>query len=300
MATKRKKKSKTSRKGRSLEKLVESLERVLSGKEGVSIESPKFLPDRVTKDQREHDVVITTRTAHHELTLAIECRDRSRKVNVNDVESFASKCQDTQVNKGVIVSAKGFTRAAQQKATNSSIACLSLREVSSFDWLVAPGVSVRSAVIRSLKWNLIAEPRPPTMPIAYTLIDATGQEMSLEALAAAAKSKLNSFLHRGTNLGIQRIILNFSNPGITLRDNDTGIVYAVPTAQAGIEYEVIEELVPFKLVTYENSETGATITNAAVAEVRAGSVPGRIMIVHEGAEGARIVFLPEKQKTGGS
>src|SRR5689334_18912714 len=155
-------KKRVQRKGRSLERLVESLERVLSGKNGVTIESPKFLPDRVTSDSREHDVVITTRTAHHVMTLAIECRDRSRKVNVLDVESFVTKCQDTQVNKGVIVSAKGFTRAAQTKAANSSIACLSLREVSSFDWLVAPGVSVRSAAIRSLRWILNAEPKPPT------------------------------------------------------------------------------------------------------------------------------------------
>jgi hypothetical protein len=287
-------KKKGSRKGRSLEKLIESLERVLGGKEGVTIESPKFLADRVTGKMREHDVVITSRTAHHETIIAIECRDRSRKVGVNDMESFASKCQDTRVNKCVMVSPKGFTKTAQQKAKNAGITCLSLRQVDSFDWMIAPGISVRNRTIRSAAWNLLTEPKLAKSPAAFTLIDANGSVMTNDGLLSAIKNELNELKDEGPNVGTHHVRFSFNNPGLTLRDDESGTSYVVSTAIATVEYHVTEELIPFNLVTYEDTETGATITNAAVADLKVGSFSGKLMIVHKGDEGGHFVFVPDK------
>ena len=146
-----------SKPGKSLETLVSSIERVLAGNDNVSVESPKFLSDRITGESREHDVVITLTGSHHKSTIAIECRDRSRKVTVNEIESFWSKCQDTGIDRGIIVSSKGFTKAALTKSLHRGIRCLRLSEASSFNWLLTTGIRIRHRKMDSRKLELFYE-----------------------------------------------------------------------------------------------------------------------------------------------
>lgn len=116
------------RPGKPLEVLVASLEKVLGRSPNVQVESPAHLPDRVTGERREHDVLVTVYGSHHKSMIAVECRDRSRKVTVNDVEGFWSKCQDTGADQGIIVSPKGFTKSALTKLrTEACGACSSQR-----------------------------------------------------------------------------------------------------------------------------------------------------------------------------
>ncbi|MCA9501247.1 MAG: hypothetical protein KC588_18800 [Nitrospira sp.] len=86
------------KKGTSLEQLIRSLERALSPKKDIKIESPKRFPDKTTGKLREHDVVLTVEHGHHPLIIAIECRDRSRPITVDQVEGFWAKCQHTGIN----------------------------------------------------------------------------------------------------------------------------------------------------------------------------------------------------------
>jgi len=113
-----------SRPGKSLETLVSTLERILGGQANVSVESPVFLPDRITGQPREHDVLVTLKGSHHRTLIAIECRDRSRKITSNDIEGFWAKCQDTGIDQGIVVSPKGFAKPAIVKAAHRNIRCL--------------------------------------------------------------------------------------------------------------------------------------------------------------------------------
>ena len=90
------------RMGRPLEVLVSHLEKVLSVGT-VKVESPKRLRDRVTSKLREHDVVLAVNQGHHQMTVALECRDHARPVDVSQVEAFNTKCQHTGVDVGIIV-----------------------------------------------------------------------------------------------------------------------------------------------------------------------------------------------------
>jgi hypothetical protein len=262
--------------GRALEKLVASLERALGGKDGVKVESPKYLPDRVTGELRELDVVITFPTTHHEMTLAIECRDRSRKVTVNDVEAFFSKCQDTKAHKGVIVSPKGFSKPALSKAKNCGIACLSLLQVESFNWLLAPGIQSRNRRILTTHWTLIPEKNLVPKPTSFAVVDPNGKVVPPEAMFAAARQEFSKLPDQDFEVGRAQKKILFQSPGIFLRDDATGTVYPIVKAVAEIEYEVTEEFVPFNLMKYTDSDSGALITDAAVAEVDFGTVSGRL------------------------
>jgi hypothetical protein len=283
-----------SKPGKSLEALVSSIERALAGNDKVTVESPKFLPDRITGERREHDVVITLTGSHHKSTIAIECRDRSRKVTVNDVESFWSKCQDTGIDQGIIVSPKGFSKTALTKSLNRGIRCLRLSEASSFNWLLATGISIRHKKMLHTNWTFFPEKDLVPKPTAFTILSKDGEQIPSENLVAAAYQEFQKIPETEFDVGRGTKNIVFTSPGLLLRDDSTGNTYAVIKALAAVDYEVTKEFVPFNLVTYESSPSGDLITDAAVAKVDLGALKGRFMIVYKESEGGRVVFVPDK------
>lgn len=79
---------------------------------------------------REFDVVIQTQVADMTLTTVIECKDYGRLVNVTTVDAFSSKLDDIRAAKGVLVSRKGFTRSALEKAKRLNISACTLDRAS--------------------------------------------------------------------------------------------------------------------------------------------------------------------------
>lgn len=145
--------------GEDLQRLVRVIERAANRDGNLQVESPKRLPDKDTGRLREHDVVLTFVLRHHTLRMAVECRDRSRKIGVPDVEAFHFKCQRTGIDRGVMVSSRGFTGTALRKADGCNIGCLSLEEATSFDWCLAPGVQVLQR--RMIQVYVRADPERP-------------------------------------------------------------------------------------------------------------------------------------------
>jgi hypothetical protein len=129
--------------GENLQRLVRALEQATNNAPNVQVESPKRLRDKDTGQLREHDVVLTFSFSHHSMVMALECRDRSRKVGVPAVEAFRKKCDRTGVHRAIIVSSTGFTKTALKKAEAMEIGCLGLEEADRFNWCQAPGVEWR-------------------------------------------------------------------------------------------------------------------------------------------------------------
>jgi hypothetical protein len=133
--------------GEQLQQLVETLERVTAKADNIRIESPKRLRDRDTGRLREHDVVLTFSMQHHELIVALECRDRSRKVGVPEIEAFKKKCERTGIHRGIIVSSLGFRKSALEKARMMDIGCFRLGEIEKFDWCQTPGIVLHTGTV---------------------------------------------------------------------------------------------------------------------------------------------------------
>ena len=283
-----------SKPGKSLEALVSSIERVLAGNDKVTVESPKLLPDRITGESREHDVVITLTGSHHKSTIAIECRDRSRKVTVNEIESFWSKCQDTGIDQGIIVSSKGFTKTALTKSLHRGIRCLRLSEASSFNWLLTTGIRIRHKKMVHTNWTFYPEKDLAPKPIAFAILSKDGEHIPSENLAAADYQEFQKLADAEFEVGRGTKKIVFMSPGLFLRDDSTGNTYAVTRALAAVDYEVTEEFVPFNLVTYENNPSGDLIADAAIARVDLGALKGKLMIVYKQSEGGQVVFVPDK------
>ena len=70
---------------------------------------------------REFDIVIRTSVADFESITLVECKDYGRLVSVETIDAFASKLADFSGNKGILISRKGFSKNAIQKAKRCGI-----------------------------------------------------------------------------------------------------------------------------------------------------------------------------------
>lgn len=285
--------TKRKRPGRVLEEVVAAIEKALSSNQRVRVQSPTQRSDRVTGEAREIDVLVTVSGGHHSSTIAIECRDRSRKVTVNDVESFWAKCQDTGIDQGIIVSPKGFSKAATAKAAHRGLRCLALEEAQSFNWLLASGVWTRTRRVIGTDWtfDLASEVVPP--PTNFDIISAGGKVIPASSLGAAAYSEFQKIPDDGKTVGRSHVSILFNAPGISLRDATTGVIHTIATARVTMHFDRTEELIPFRLSTYVDTGRGTHITDAALADISFGTVKGKLAIVFNEVKGGSVVYVPD-------
>lgn len=287
--------SKRKKPGKSLEELVACIERTLANEKNVRVESPAHLPDKDTGGLRELDVLITVSVSHHKLMTAIECRDRSRPVTVNEVEGFWAKCQGTNVNKGILVSPKGFTKTGLEKATHFGICCLQLTEVESFNWLLTSGITARTRKIRHVNLTFFPDKNLIPAPAAFSFLTPEGEPVQMKRLVELAHNRFSKIPDTEFQIGPGQKRILFQSTGLLMRDDTSGVAHPVVRILATVQYELIEEVIPFSLVSYTISSDGEQIADAAVAEIEIGLFKGKMMIVHKEGEGARGVLVPEKR-----
>jgi len=282
--------------GKSLEKLIEHLEKVLTDNTNTTIQAPVRLPDRITGRKREHDVLITSKIGHHNLVIAIECRDRSRPIGVNQVESFRTKCQDTGVNQGILVSPTGFWKTAIKKAEHYGIKCLTIEDALSFNWLLTRGITLFHRNIKHIAWTLAPSEQLNKPVKEYEMVDINGNEISLDILNNRVYNYIKQQNMRSEELGFNKTKLIFPGESIFLKDKKTGKRIELKNLIADFTYEVTCELSPFTLIKYSNKGTEEEIAEAAYAPINVGNIAGKIMLVKKQGEGAKIAFINDQNK----
>jgi hypothetical protein len=283
--------------GKSLEQLIAVIEKVLGKEETVKVDVRAKLPDRITGQPREHDVLLTVKSGHHTVLIAIECRDRSRPVIVNDVESFQKKCEDTGVNQGVIVSTSGFANTARTKADHVGIRCLDLEEAESFNWLMAPGFHVIERRLEKQHWDFFPEKDGVVAKENMELIDAKGDPIGMNVLTANAQRVLNESVPEASEPAAGReFVVRVSGAGLTLRNTQTKETVPVMSAVARLTYSVTHHMAPFRLVQYRDKAEDKPITDAALAEFKFGERVMQVMIVYKEGQGGQVLLVPKKAK----
>ena len=280
------------RKGRDLETLVAALEKAASGDPSLKMQSPYMTVDRTNGSQREHDVGIFLTQNHREIVIALECRDRSRNVTMPEVEAFARKCSDTGVDKGGIVSSKGFAADALTKAKHLSIACHTLEQAQDLSWLQTTTLDTYSKRITSLHWLLIPVTDPPKKPTNYHVEDPNGKRMTSNQMTDALLAELNrsehTFWHR---VGVHQFRYRFLMEGFTLCDDDTGERFPLRHANVAAEVEISVTATPIKKWTYRDEIGGTNVIEAGIVPVSEAGVVGDVMFV-SGPDGITVSFRP--------
>jgi hypothetical protein len=75
-----------------------------------------FLPDRVTGQPRQIDVLLEVQAKWHTIRILIDAKFRRRRIDVKDVEGVLGLAQAVGADRSVIVAANGWTQPAKAKA----------------------------------------------------------------------------------------------------------------------------------------------------------------------------------------
>ncbi|PZR14334.1 MAG: hypothetical protein DI539_18960, partial [Flavobacterium psychrophilum] len=115
--------------GKFLEKLVAIVEEVYRSNPETEI-LRNFKIANVDGAKREFDLIIRSNINGFPITIAIECKQYSKKVSVDKIEAFYGKCQGIpEINKKIFVSENGFQQGAIDTAKRYAIELYSFAEV---------------------------------------------------------------------------------------------------------------------------------------------------------------------------
>jgi len=257
--------------GKTLQRLIRSIESALAaGNTNIRVEMGKLFPDKVTGKWREHDVVLTMTHKHHETIIALECRDRSRPVGVDAVEAFHTKCQDTGIHLGIIVSRKGFYKTALEKAARYNIGCMRLDQAESFNWCVAAGVETYNRTIGHTDLAFIFPAGTDVKEETIQLEDGT--RVTSEMILTWSVNALNAHIRNPmTECRENRVTVTQPNPKVFGIHNGAR-VQAIEAIEArfDIKYTVSVGFSPFSFRTYLDAGKAKQVTQVAVSEVKIG------------------------------
>lgn len=142
------------------QKLVYEIERQLAPL-GAIVEESAMLPERVTGELREVDILVSLDEGHHRVRIGIECQDRSRPATKQWVEAIAKKHEELGINKTVLISSSGFYAAARRRAESLFISVLDITGIDKADWptevlrnLKVP-VRDRSSEVIKIGWGFL-------------------------------------------------------------------------------------------------------------------------------------------------
>ncbi len=87
-----------------------------------------------SKTERQIDISIRANVGSYSILIIVECKDYKTPVDVTAVEGFVGVVRDVRANKGVMISAKGFTEAGKTLAGHHDIDLLRLIDTESVEW----------------------------------------------------------------------------------------------------------------------------------------------------------------------
>jgi len=250
--------------GCQFQQFVAMLERVLHDAHGVEIHSPLRLRDKDTGRLREHDVVIVRTTHHGSSMTAVECRDRSRKITVEQVESFAKKCERTGIHHGVIVASKGFAQTARTKAAALNVSCVDIADAESFSWIGKSMLIGRVFNYIDLRGEVAVDDPDRLAQEPYVLIDHADEEIGSNAFADLID--LDNACGEGVPAGVpQAGVLQITDGRFRVRDA-TGHVFPIGNLKLHYTFIITETQTPFQLNHYQSGSTEMEIASSHAGE----------------------------------
>lgn len=99
-----------------------------------TVRSSVELPERESGILREVDTVIEIGAGLSMVRIAVECRERGRRADVQWIDELIGKYSRLPIDRIVAVSSSGFSRGAHAKAVSHNIDLITPKEVTSIDW----------------------------------------------------------------------------------------------------------------------------------------------------------------------
>lgn len=125
---------------RDLEQLVANIQRSLAP--AAKVEHNVKVRGRSSEVDRQIDVLVTQNIGQYTITIAIDCKDYKKPIDVKGVEEFSGMVADIGANKGVLVCPAGFTDTAKTVAKKLQIELYRPVDTGDHKWRVRPKIPV--------------------------------------------------------------------------------------------------------------------------------------------------------------
>lgn len=123
---------------KALEILVTKIQQQLAP--DATVEHNVKLPGRHSKRDRQIDVLVRQQIGQYQMMIVLDCKDYAEPVDVKGVEEFHGLVDDVGAHKGALVSPKGFTKAAKERAAGMQIDLFSPVDTDPHKWQVKVAV----------------------------------------------------------------------------------------------------------------------------------------------------------------
>lgn len=106
----------------------------------------------VSKTKRQIDILIEDRIAGIDISIVVDCKYFSKKINVTHIDSFIGFLADVQASKGVLITNEGYSKAAYNRATYDTrdveIRIIDFEDLEKFQSFIAiPYMSKHAAIV---------------------------------------------------------------------------------------------------------------------------------------------------------
>ncbi len=127
-------------KWKKFEELVKKVQKKLAPNAIVKLDDK--IIGKITGVKRQIDISVRQKVGNYDLLIAIDCKDYSKPVGLPQIGEFIELISDIQANKGVIVSANGFTKTAKIRGEKAGLNLYRLVDTGEHDWQVMSFVPV--------------------------------------------------------------------------------------------------------------------------------------------------------------
>lgn len=277
------------------ERVMFIIEKALADKENITVESNKKLRDKDTSQMVEFDVIITYDQGHRKLIAGIECRDRSRPVQVDAVAAYSNKCRAANINYPIIASSKGFTKPAEKKATTLGIQCLDITKAESVNWMRAPGFSVFLRNIESTELLFTVDERAQNIK-SYIIVDKAGNEITEKMIVDRVFQNFEKNPLKKQVPGKHGMEINITPTGLFAKDTETDTTYSLKNIRARIRFTLEEHFGAWEFFTSTDVDKDEKISDAAVAKIKTGPLTGEMVFAKDDTGDIKVVFFPDTSK----
>lgn len=253
------------RRGTTFHKTVALLEKSILHKTNVKIYTSHYIQDKVTKRGREHDIVLYFKEKHHTLKVAIECKDWNKKIGSPQIEAFVTKCQDTLIDRGIMVSSLGFTKPAIIKARDKGIDCLMLEQVESLHWQKAKYLEKQEHKLIKVFVGIVRKNNTPIDFAHYEIIDKGGNVFSEKILRFNAE-ETNRNLKMIFEKGIHTVRVPIKAKGFQLRNINDKSIIPISEMFFDLTIQCIITKIPFLNYRYTNQDSNTILSDLSVAK----------------------------------
>jgi len=142
--------------------------------QGTEVLKNEYIVGRYSGVKRQIDVIVRQHDDDENVNICvIECKHYAKKINVKIIDSFIGCLEDVGANKGILVSEKGFTKAAINRAhkgkDNIEVDILNLGELQQFQGYGAITYSGENAIIIAppFGWIIDGKHRMDALAVFY-------------------------------------------------------------------------------------------------------------------------------------